>query len=187
MTLINCSLSHWVANTNFKIFWNTSCISLSPNVGIVWTLHHYRGARSCSTLIPRNQDFLQQGSSIIDVKHNTKQNGMIRLTRRRRLSSVNIWARRQKNTSCQIFRYEKYWRSPEAHKGFDGDGDVVGDISIQGAVAITWCRTPAHGWKTNAFEHQHRQAREYRAAYLMNRWNKTSKRPFWFPRTQRHV
>ena len=61
------------------------------------------------------------------------------------------------NTSCQIFRYEKYWRSPEAHKGFDGD--VVRDISIQGAVAITWCRTPAHGWKTNAFEHRHRQAR----------------------------
>ena len=35
----------------------------------------------------------------------------------------------------------------------------MGDISIQGAVAITWCRTPAHGWKTNAFEHRHRQAR----------------------------
>jgi hypothetical protein len=46
---------------------------------------------------------------------------------------------------CQIFRYEKSWGSPEAHKGFDGD--VVGDISIPGAVAITWCRTPAHGWE----------------------------------------
>jgi hypothetical protein len=133
MALINCGLFYGSRKHRFSIeFYETPAAFRFPLTSESFGLGTIieGGPRSCSASITRDHDFLQRHYCY--VRHGNK-NCMIKLTRRQEDQlRVNIWAR----------QYSRKYVLPSAkyldtkNKGFDGD--VVGDISIPGAVAITW-------------------------------------------------